>query len=239
MGNVLGCSCTLGESREDLEPIIKGEKGKTACIVVDVQRDFMEGGSLQVPEADYDRYLPSVQSFITQLRSAGVHIVISRDFHPAGHKSFASAHGKPPFSMTTLSRDDKVVDQTLWPDHCVQNTPGVEMLVPPVANYDYVASKGEDMGAESYSAFYDCFGKELPLKQHLKEQKIENVLVLGLATDFCVFSTARDAVKAGFGNVLVVKDLCRGIDANFDWKNYVDAGVKLSSSITANMSTSK
>ncbi len=195
---------------------------KTALIVVDVQNCFVPGGTLPVAKGD------EVVPVINKIATAFANIVVTQDWHTAGHASFASTYnGKKPFETTTLQYGQQV----LWPDHCVQGTDDAALhkdLKLPTAQL--IIRKGYNKGVDSYSAFEEADRKTVTgLAGYLKARGIKTVVVTGLATDFCVAWTALDARKAGF-EVLVVEDACRGIDLNGSlaaaWKQMTAKGVK-------------
>jgi nicotinamidase/pyrazinamidase len=195
---------------------------KSALIVVDVQNCFVSGGTLAVKEGE------QVVPVINKIAPAFTNVVMTQDWHTAGHVSFASAHsGKKPFETTKL----KYGTQVLWPDHCVQGTPDASLhkdLSLPTAQL--IIRKGFHQDTDSYSAFVEADGKtSTGLAGYLKARGIDSVYVCGLATDFCVAWTALDARKAGF-KAAVIEDACRGIDLNGSvaaaWANMAKAGVK-------------
>jgi len=173
-------------------------------IVVDVQNDFCPGGALAVPRGD--EILPIVNRLAAQFRN----VVLTQDWHPRGHLSFASAHpGKKPYDTIAAPYGAQV----LWPDHCVQETPGAEfhrsLRIPHAA---LVVRKGTDRAIDSYSAFYENDRKTpTGLVGYLRERGFARVYLAGLAFDFCVRYSAEDARREGFG-VFVIEDACRGID---------------------------
>ena len=191
-------------------------------IVVDAQNDFCPGGALAVPEGD--QIVPAVN----RLAARFAHVVLTQDWHPPGHASFASSHpGNRPFDTIDLSYGRQV----LWPDHCVQGTAGAAFhpgLDAPHA--ELVLRKGFRTEIDSYSAFFEN-DRRTPtgLAGYLKERGFERITVCGLATDFCVAWTAMDARKAGF-NVYVIEDATRAIDLNGSlaaaWKQMSAKGVK-------------
>ncbi len=175
-----------------------------ALIVVDVQNDFLETGSLPVPEGS--AVIPVINRLMPQFRT----VVLTQDWHPAEHKSFAANHvGKKPYDMMTMPYGEQV----LWPVHCVQNSKGAELAAALDLNgTEFNILKGVNPEVDSYSAFYEADGKSKTiLADWLKEQDITEVFVCGLATDFCVSWSALDAVKEGF-RTFIVEDACRGID---------------------------
>jgi nicotinamidase/pyrazinamidase len=195
---------------------------KSALIVVDVQNCFVTGGTLPVKDGE------QVVPVINKLAPLFANVVITQDWHTAGHASFASSHsGKKPFETTKLGYGMQV----LWPDHCVQGTGDAALhkdLALPTAQL--VIRKGYRKDTDSYSAFTEADGKTTTgLAGYLKARAIDEVFVCGLATDFCVAWTALDARKAGF-KAAVIEDACRGIDLNGSlqaaWANMAKAGVK-------------
>jgi len=178
---------------------------ETSCLmVVDVQNDFMPGGALAVPRGN------EVVPLINRMASRFQHVILTQDWHPRGHASFASSHqGKKPFETIELSYGSQV----LWPDHCVQGTDGAALhpdLVLPHA--ELVIRKGYHREIDSYSAFVEADRKtNTGLAGYLKERGLKKIYACGLATDFCVAWTALDARAAGF-EVVLIDDACRAID---------------------------
>lgn len=175
-----------------------------ALLVVDVQNDFCTGGALAVPGGE------AVVPGINRLWEGYACKVLTQDWHPAGHASFASSHeGKQPFDTGMLDYGEQV----LWPDHCVQGTPGAAFH-PELRTdgADLVLRKGFRPGIDSYSAFFEN-DRTTPtgLAGYLRERGVDRVLLTGLATDFCVGFSALDALASGFETV-VLEDLCRGLD---------------------------
>ena len=194
----------------------------SALLVIDVQNCFLPGGSLAVKDGD------QVVPVINRLAKGFANVVLTQDWHTAGHVSFATSHsGKKPFETVDL----KYGKQMLWPDHCVQGTDGAALskeLTSPQAGL--IIRKGFNKGMDSYSAFEEADHKSVTgLAGYLKARGIKTVVVTGLATDFCVGWTALDARKAGF-EVYVVEDACRAIDLNGSlaaaWKQMAAKGVK-------------
>lgn len=195
-----------------------------ALIVVDVQNDFCPNGALAVADGD------QIVLVINQMLGEFDVKVFTQDWHPANHTSFASQHaGKSPFEMTTVSYGDQV----LWPDHCVQGTSGAEFhsdLNTDAA--DLIIRKGFRPEIDSYSAFFEN-DQVTPtgLDGYLKTRGVTSVVLTGLATDFCVFYSAMDAVKLGYDVELALK-ACRGIDMDGSlgaaMTQMRDAGVKIS-----------
>lgn len=177
---------------------------KTALIVVDVQNDFCPGGALAV--AGGDDIVPVINAMIPNYGAC----VLTQDWHPRDHTSFASQHnGKAPFDMVQVAYGDQV----LWPDHCVQGSAGAafhEGLNTDAA--DLVIRKGFRRDIDSYSAFFENDQTTATgLDGYLRTRGISSVVLTGLATDFCVFYSAMDAVKLGFDVHLAIS-ACRGID---------------------------
>ncbi len=193
-----------------------------ALIVVDVQNGFCDGGNLAVAGG------AQVVPIINRLALVFANIVVTQDWHPAGHASFASAHpGKTAFDTTEMFYGSQV----LWPDHCVQGTPDAALhddLHLPTAQL--IIRKGFHAGIDSYSAFMEADRQtQTGLEAYLKQRGIRSVYVVGLATDFCVAWTALDARTAGF-ETSVVEDACRAIDMNGSlaaaWEHMQSQGVK-------------
>lgn len=194
-----------------------------ALIVVDVQNDFCPGGALGV--AGGDEIVPMINGLIGRFE----HVVLTQDWHPAGHSSFASSHpGKNPFEMIAMPYGA----QTLWPDHCVQGSAGAEFH--PALEWtraELLIRKGFRPQIDSYSAFFEN-DRRTPtgLSGYLRDRGIKKVTLCGLATDFCVAFSALDAVTQGF-STSVVLDACRGIDLNGSLHAMItrmrDAGVEL------------
>jgi nicotinamidase/pyrazinamidase len=194
----------------------------TCLVVVDLQNDFMPGGALAVPRGD------EVVPLINRLAARFDNIVLTQDWHPRRHVSFASSHpGKKPFETIQLSYGAQV----LWPDHCVQGTPGA-VFHPDlnVTKAQLVIRKGHHAQIDSYSAFLEADRRTATgLAGYLRERKLEKLYVCGLATDFCVAWTALDARAAGF-DTTVIEDACRAIDLDGSlaraWADMTAAGVR-------------
>lgn len=194
-----------------------------ALIVVDVQNDFCPGGALGV--AGGDEIVPMINGLIGRFE----HVVLTQDWHPAGHSSFASSHpGKNPFEMIAMPYGA----QTLWPDHCVQGSAGADFH--PALEWtraELLIRKGFRAQIDSYSAFFEN-DRRTPtgLSGYLRDRGIKKVTLCGLATDFCVAFSALDAVAQGFSTTVVL-EACRGIDLNGSLHAMVtrmrDAGVEL------------
>lgn len=172
-------------------------------VVVDIQNDFCPGGSLAVPRGD------EVVPLVNRLGEHFDHVVLTQDWHPRDHRSFASAHpGKKPYDTVQLSYGPQI----LWPDHCVQGTPGGEfrsdLLIPKA---ELVLRKGYHREIDSYSAFFENDRKtNTGLTGYLRGRGFTRIFLAGLAFDFCVRYSAEDARKVGF-DVVVIEDACRGI----------------------------
>lgn len=173
-------------------------------LAVDLQNDFCASGALAVPGAD------AVVPRINRLAAGFVHVLLTQDWHPADHSSFASSHpGSRPFESIPLAYGE----QTLWPDHCVQGSAGADFhpqLAIPHA--ELILRKGYRRGIDSYSAFREN-DRRTPtgLAGYLRERGLRRLFLAGLATDYCVFYSALDARQAGF-EVVVLLDACRAID---------------------------
>ena len=178
-----------------------------ALILVDVQNDFMPGGALAVAQGD--AIVPVANALLAADGLFDV-VVATQDHHPAHHGSFASQHpGHAPGEVIELHG----LPQVLWPDHCVQDTPGAGFHPDlDMARVARVFPKGTDPAIDSYSGFYDNgHRKATGMGAWLKERGVEHVTVLGLATDYCVKFTALDALKEGF-EVRLVEDACRAVN---------------------------
>jgi nicotinamidase/pyrazinamidase len=186
--------------------------GKQALIVVDVQRDFLPGGSLAVPGGD--EIVEAINRLIKIYADAGNPVFVTMDSHPQDHKSFASNHeGKNPLDMIDLNG----IAQVLWPDHCVMGTDGHKLADGLELPFSCaVVMKGMDAEYDSYSGFKDANGSVTPLLASLRDAGLgaddSCVDICGLATDFCVKATAIDAAEAGF-RARVILDACRGVGA--------------------------
>jgi nicotinamidase/pyrazinamidase len=194
----------------------------SALLVIDVQNCFLPGGSLAVKDGE------QVIPVINRIASGFANVVMTQDWHTAGHISFASVHpGKKPFETIELAYGKQV----LWPDHCVQGTDGAALSKDlSIPQAELVIRKGFHKDVDSYSAFTEADGKTTTgLAAYLKARGIKRLFVAGLATDFCVAWTALDARKAGF-ETYVVEDACRGIDTQGSlaraWADMAKAGVK-------------
>lgn len=178
-----------------------------ALILVDIQNDFCPGGALAVKEGD--QIIPA----INKLQNKFNLVIATQDWHPAEHESFAKKHNKSPGELIDLYG----IEQILWPDHCVQNTrgadfhPGLELK-----QINKIIQKGANSKVDSYSGFFENDQKTATeLKNYLKEQKVTEVYICGLATDYCVKFTALDAQNLGF-KTNVISDLCRAVNLSPD-----------------------
>ena len=179
---------------------------KDVLIIIDVQNDFCEGGNLAVPGGD------EVVPIVNELAKGFKHVVLTQDWHPVGHLSFASAHpGKEAFSQVEMDYGT----QTLWPDHCIQERRGSSLhhrLGVPHA--ELILRKGFRREVDSYSAFFENDHKTpTGLGGYLKERGFERVFCAGLAFDYCVRYSAEDASILGF-ETMVIEEACRAIDFN-------------------------
>lgn len=179
---------------------------REALIVIDVQNDFCPGGALTVAEGDL--IVPEINAMMDDFPT----VVLTQDWHPAGHSSFATSHdGKNPLEMIDMPYGPQV----LWPDHCVQGSAGAEfhkdLRLEPA---NLIIRKGMNPAIDSYSAFFENDQKTpTGLEGYLRGLGITHLTLVGLATDFCVHFSAVDAAKLGF-TVTVIESACRGIDLN-------------------------
>lgn len=195
----------------------------SALIIIDVQNDFCEGGSLAVPNGS------DVVGAINQLMPQFETVVLSQDWHPPAHSSFASSHtGRSPYEVIEMPYGPQV----LWPDHCIQGSAGAQFHPNLETNTaQMVVRKGFRRQIDSYSAFFEN-DQSTPtgLEGYLKTRGISAVTLVGLALDFCVQYTALDARKLGF-DVAVIQSACRAIDLEGSLASalnaMLDAGVKL------------
>jgi nicotinamidase/pyrazinamidase len=175
-------------------------------LVIDVQNDFCPGGALAVAGGD------SVLAPINRLAQRFDHVILTQDWHPANHASFASAHpGKQPFEQIAMPYGS----QTLWPDHCVQGTQGAEHhLDLHIPHAELILRKGFRAQIDSYSAFFEN-DRTTPtgLAGYLRERQLTRVFLTGLAYDYCVGYSALDARRLGF-SATILRDACRAIDLN-------------------------
>ena len=192
-------------------------------LVVDIQNDFCPGGALSVADGD------AVIELIHRIAESFEHIILTQDWHPRGHHSFASAcAGKKPFEQVRLSYGE----QTLWPDHCVQGTRGAEFHSDlSLTQAELILRKGFRPEIDSYSAFFEN-DRTTPtgLAGYLRERGLTRVFIAGLAYDYCVGYSALDARRLGLP-VVVIRDACRAIDLNGSVaaieKQFAESGVTL------------
>ena len=177
---------------------------RSCLVVVDLQNDFMPGGALAVPHGD------EVVPLINRLAERFDNVVLTQDWHPRGHLSFASSHaGKQPFETIDVDYGKQI----LWPDHCVQGTSGAAFHTGlNIGHAELVLRKGYHRGIDSYSAFYENDRRtKTGLASYLRERGLTRVFLAGLAFDFCVRYSAEDACREGF-EAIVLEDACRSID---------------------------
>jgi nicotinamidase/pyrazinamidase len=189
---------------------------------IDVQNDFCPGGALAVPRGD------EVVPVVNRLARAFRNVVLTQDWHPPGHVSFASSHpGRRPFETIQVAYGEQV----LWPDHCIPGTPGAQFHPDlDTRPADLVVRKGHDPAIDSYSALYENDHRtSTGLAGYLRDRGCRRVFLAGLATDFCVQYSALDARREGF-EVFVVEDAVRGIDLQGSlavaWTRMTEAGVR-------------
>lgn len=193
-----------------------------ALLIIDVQNDFCPGGALAVPRGD------EVVSVCNQLSPLFRLVVLTQDWHPRNHASFASQHeGAKPYDTAQAAYGEQV----LWPDHCVQATRGAAFHDDlDTTSASLIVRKGMNPAIDSYSAFQENDRMtRTGLEGYLRERGVDRIFLVGLATDFCVRFSALDATHAGF-DVVVVEDGCRGIDleGSLDdaWEEMTRAGVQ-------------
>ena len=179
---------------------------KTALLVIDIQNDFCPAGALEV--AGGNEIVPYINKEMVKYDC----VVLTQDWHPKGHSSFATSHeGKNPLELIKMPYGDQV----LWPDHCVKGSKGAEFH--PELNIEQanaIIRKGSDPRIDSYSAFFENDRKTpTGLDGYFKSLEIENINLVGLATDFCVNYSAQDAANLGY-KVSVLEKMCRAIDLN-------------------------
>lgn len=173
-------------------------------LVVDLQNDFCPGGALAVPWGD------EIVPLVNRLGARFADVVLTQDWHPIGHSSFASSHpGKEPFQTVEAPYGTQV----LWPDHCVQGTHGANFHADlDLPHAELIVRKGFHKEIDSYSAFYENDHRTpTGLAGYLRERGFTRLYICGLATDFCVAYSAQDAVRESF-HVVVLEDACRAID---------------------------
>ncbi len=178
-------------------------KQKNALIIVDVQNDFCPGGTLAVP--DGNKIIP----VINKISSKFYKVIATQDWHPSNHISFAKTHNKKLYEKIKIGK----IEQTLWPQHCVQQTFGADFHKElNLENIYLILRKGTNPNIDSYSAFLENDKKtETGLHHYLKGLKIKDIFICGLATDYCVFFTAMDGKKLGF-SVYVILDASKGVN---------------------------
>lgn len=179
-----------------------------ALLMVDLQNDFCHGGSLAVPGGD------EVIPLANQLQETFDHVIATQDWHPHDHTSFAANHAS--YSVGDVIEVEHI-QQILWPVHCVQNTKGAEFHGDlHIDKIKKIFHKGTDKNIDSYSAFFDnAHLKSTGLVDYLREQQIDEVYIMGLATDYCVKFSALDAAHLGL-KVYVIQDACRAVKLHED-----------------------
>lgn len=179
---------------------------RDVLVVVDIQNDFCPGGALAVPRGD------EVVPLVNRLGRQFSHVVLTQDWHPPHHSSFASSHpGRKPYDVVPFLYGRQI----LWPDHCIQGTPGAEFRKDlDIHRAHLIIRKGYRREIDSYSTFFENdHTTPTGLAGYLRERGLSRVFLAGLALDFCVRWSAEDARKHGFA-VVVVEDACRGIDVD-------------------------
>jgi len=176
-----------------------------ALILVDIQNDFSPSGNLPVPEGD------QIIVTVNRLQPHFDLVVATKDWHPPDHKSFAREHGKNPGDKILLNG----IEQILWPDHCVQHSWGAGFIPGlDTALIDRIFNKGMDKYVDSYSGFFDNDHKtRTGLDAYLKQKDVQKVYLTGLATDYCVKFTAKDALMLGY-ETHIIRDATRGVNLN-------------------------
>lgn len=175
-----------------------------ALLLIDIQKDFLPGGALAVPEGD------QIVPLVNQLQERFEIVLATQDWHPADHGSFAANH---PGTVPGDRIDLHGLPQILWPVHCVQGTAGAD-FAPGLngAKWEKVFVKGTDPKVDSYSGLFDNGHRQATgLGDYLRTRKVTDVFLAGLATDYCVKFTALDALAEGF-RVVVIEDACRGVN---------------------------
>lgn len=222
MAGALAATAAVGARRAEAQASKVKPGSRDVLLVVDVQNDFIPGGALAVKEGD------AIVPLVNQLAAGFEHVILTQDWHTPGHVSFASAHpGKKPFETITLGYGTQV----LWPDHCVQGTPGADLHKDlRIPHAELIIRKGYRKQMDSYSAFFEADGKTTTgLAGYVKDRGFRQVYLVGLATDFCVCWSALDARKVGLG-ASVIEDACRDIDTNGSlgkaWEQMTKAGVR-------------
>ena len=180
------------------------QSDREVLLIVDVQNDFCPGGALAVPHGD------EVVPLVNRLAARFAHVIITQDWHPTGHLSFASSHpGRKPYQTIEVAYGAQI----LWPDHCVQGTMGAQLHDDlQIPHAQLVLRKGYHGEIDSYSAFYENDrATHTGLAGYLRERGLRRVFIAGLAFDFCVRFSAEDAKREGF-EAAVIENACRGID---------------------------
>ena len=200
-----------------------------ALLVVDIQNDFCPGGRLAVPGGD------EIVPIINDLASFFDHVLLTQDWHPEGHLSFASSHpGKQPFDTLQVAYGEQI----LWPDHCIQGSKGAEFHPDlHIDKAELIIRKGFRQEIDSYSAFFENDHRTpTGLTGYLRERRIDVLYIAGLATDFCVHWSAVDGRNQGF-EVYVVMDASRGIDTGgsmeYGLKRIREAGAHMITAVEA------
>lgn len=178
-----------------------------ALLLIDLQNDFCPGGALAVSEGD--RVIPVANQAIVGAKAAGWPVVATQDWHPANHGSFAANSGGNVGELGELNG----LTQVWWPVHCVQNTPGADFHPAlDTREFDNIVYKGTDPGIDSYSAFFDN-GRRTSTELHgwLQQQGVTRLVIMGLATDYCVKYSVLDALQLGY-QVEVLEAGCRGVN---------------------------
>lgn len=201
---------------------------KPALVIVDVQKDFLPGGALAVAEGD--QIIPNIQTLLNLEKFPWLAVVITQDWHPKDHCLFALRHNVEPFTEVEFEHpcgeknsktgEVKTHAQTVWPEHCIQDTPGAEIepsildkFNKSVANVvpTAIVKKGYLQDREYYLCFNDCWKvHHTEMEEFLMEQNVTDVVFVGLAYDFCVLHSACDSLNSGF-NTYVVKDCCKSV----------------------------
>jgi len=200
---------------------------RSALLVIDAQNDFCPGGALAVDHGD------TIMPLVNRIASGFSTVVMTQDWHPADHVSFAAGHpGKAPFDVITLPYGSQV----LWPTHCVMGTPGAALHPDlDIPHASLIIRKGSNRLIDSYSAFLEADRTtKTGLDGYFAARGITDIYVCGLATDFCVAWSAEDAVKFGL-HTTVIEDACRAIDLNnslaLAWERLAQVGVTRADSL--------
>lgn len=184
---------------------------KQALLLIDIQNDFCPGGALAVN--DGDATVAVANCLAQEFYQRGEPVIASQDWHPANHGSFASVSGQPPYSAGDLNG----LTQVWWPDHCIQHSQGAAFHPQlKTSLIEAVFYKGQDAQVDSYSAFFDNgHRRQTGLDSWLKQRGIESLLIIGLATDYCVKYSVLDALALGY-QVKVLREGCRGVNLQAD-----------------------